>query len=356
MFDNLRKKSIKRILALSIIFMVVGFLFVVFQIPDLLTMMKGHKKFEELQVSEIKEGILVDTYTEVNFGAFLEEYEENTTTHATRTTDMYYVIWTGDDDDIDYRYMAIKVPALDVERMEVMAEAVFYGEATQPIEFSGVIKEMDKEEWKYFKEYFLEWGMTEAEMDDFLIPYYIETGALVGSNAAFVYVLLVFGLGLIVLGIICLVRSANGGSLKSMKKELEACGITEYSAETEYEAARIHGDIRISSRLIFYMNGSTPHIMPVNKLVWAYQNTTTHRTNGIKTGTTYSVVFNTMEKKSINVSVKNENMAISVLQDIQQNLPWVIVGYSDDLRGMYNKEFENFLSLRYDKVKNGQLF
>lgn len=356
MFENLKKKSIKKVLVVSIIFMAVGFLFVAFQISDLLTLMKGHKKFEELQVNEIKQNIIVDTTTEINFGAFLEEYEENTSTHVTRTTDMYYVIWTGDMDDIEYRYMAIKVPASDIPRMDAMAEVSFYGETSEPIHFSGTIKKMNNEEWRYFKEYFEEWGMTEEDMEAFLIPYYIEAGALVGSDATFVYVLLVFGLVLMAMGVIFLVTTANGSTLKSIKKELEDCGITEDSAEAEYEEARIYDDMRIGNRLIFYMNGSTPHVMPIDKLVWAYQNTTTHRTNGIKTGTTYSVVLSTIEKKTISVSVPSENIAIDALQDIKQNLPWAIVGYSDDLRKMYNKEFENFLGLHYNKVKNGQFY
>lgn len=141
-----------------------------------------------------------------------------------------------------------------------------------------------------------------------------------------------------------------------LKKELETLGITEDSAEMEYENARIYGDIRISNRMLFYMMGSTPHVVLNDKLVWAYQNTTTHRTNGIKTGTTYSVVLNTMDKKSMNISVKNENTALSVLQDIQQNIPWVVVGYSDDLRYMYQKDFANFLELLYNKVKAEQQF
>ena len=141
-----------------------------------------------------------------------------------------------------------------------------------------------------------------------------------------------------------------------LKKELETLGITEDSAEMEYENARIYGDIRISNRMLFYMMGSTPHVVLNDKLVWAYQNTTTHRTNGIKTGTTYAVVLSTMDKKSVNISVKNENTALSVLQDIKQNMPWVVVGYSDELKHMYQRDFANFLELLYNMVKAEQQF
>ena len=356
MFENLRKKSIKKVLAIVIILIIVGFLFVAFQVPSVLAMAKGHTKFEDLRVDEIKENIIVDTYTEVNFGAFLEEYEENTKTHMTRTTDMYYIIWTGDMDDLDFRYMGIKVPASYLAQMDAMAEATFNEEFTNPIEFSGAIKKMDKEELRYFEEYFLEWGLTEEEFGDYLLPYYIDTGALVGSDAGFIYFLLVFGLILMTIGVCILIFTMKGGSLKTLKKELEVCGITEETADMEYENARIYGDVRIGKRLTFYMVGSHPHVMLNEKIVWSYQHTTTHRTNGIKTGTTYAVVLCTNEKKSAHASVANENIALSVLQDIKQNMPWVVVGYSDDLRNMYNKDFANFLELLYNKARNGQDF
>ncbi len=356
MFENLRKKSIKKIMLIVILLIVVGFLFSAFQIPSLIALMKGHEKFESLAPNEIKENIIVDATIDVNFGAFMEEYEENTKTHVTRTTDMYYVIWTGEEDDMDYRYMAIKVPESYIAEMDAMADATYNYEYVEPISFSGAIKEMDSQELQYFEEYFLESGFTREELDDYIIPYFIDQGSMVGSNAVMVYVLLVFGLILMVIGVCILVSTMKGGSLKALKKELEACGITEDGADMEYENARIYGDVRIGNRLTFYMSGSHPHVILNEKIVWAYQHTTTHRTNGIKTGTTYAVVLSTTEKKSTHVSVANENMALSVLQDIKQNMPWVVVGYSDELRNMYNQDFANFLELLYNKVKSGQQF
>lgn len=354
MLEALRKKSIKKILPLVIILWIGGLLCAGLEISNLLAVIKGPVKFESLEVDEIKEKVIVDATIEVNFGAFLEEYEENTKTHETRTTDMYYVIWTGDDDAVDYRYMGIKVPSYYVFRMDQMTEATYNGEIAETIEFSGAIKKMDTEEFDYLKEYFLMMDFTEEELPEYIIPYYIDCGALVGGAATTVYVIFGLGLVLIALGVIILIRAIKGGSLKKFKKELEALGISEDSADVEYENARVFGDIRIGSRLTFYMIGSAPHVLLNDKLVWAYQHTTTHRTNGIKTGTTYAVVLATSEKKITNIPVKNESASISVLSDIQQYMPWVVLGYSDELRNLYNKDMANFLEIVYNKVKNGQ--
>lgn len=357
MFEQLKKNSIKKSLAPAIILLVIGLLLAGVQLPNLMALLKGHQQFEELTPYEIKDKTIVDVNLSVNLGAFIEEWEENTTTHVTRTTDMWYVIWTGDEDDIDYRFMGIKVPASEISKMDAMCDAYYYDEYFEPIQYSGTIQKMDKEEYSYFKEFFLESGMTEAELEDWILPYYINVGALTGGAAVTVWVFVAMGLVLIAIGVIILVSAMTGNKLKTMKKELEALGISESEAEYEYESSPdfYNGtEIRIGRRLIFYMMGSTPHVLLKDKLVWAYQNTTTHRTNGIKTGTTYSVVLNTIEKKSMHLSVASEAQAMNILQYINQDMPWVVVGYSDDIRRLYNGDFQNFLQMHYYKVKNGQ--
>ena len=356
MLEGLRKKSIKKILPVVIILWILGLLCSGLEISNLLAVTKAPVKFESLEVEEIKENVIVNATIDVNFGAFLEEYEENTSTHQTRTTDMYYVIWTGDDDAVDYRYMGIKVPDYYIFRMDQMTEATFNGEIVEPIEYSGAIKKMDEEEFDYLKEYFLLMDFTEEELPEYIIPYYIDCGALVGGAATTVYVIFGLGLVLIALGVIILINAVKGGSLKKFKKELETLGISEDSADIEYENARVFGDIRIGSRLTFYMIGSRPHVVMNDAIVWAYTHTTTHRTNGIKTGTTYAVVLATNEKKVMNIPVKNESVCLSVLDDMQKYMPWVVLGYSDELRNLYNKDMANFLEIVYNKVKNGQQF
>ena len=164
MVEALRKKSIKKILPWVIILWVLGLLCSGLEISNLLAVTKAPVRFESLAVEEIQENVIVDATIDVNFGAFLEEYEENTKTHTTRTTDMYYVIWTGDDDVVDYRYMGIKVPDYYIFRMDQMTEATYNGELVEAIEFSGAIKKMDEEEFDYLKEYFLMMDFTEEEL------------------------------------------------------------------------------------------------------------------------------------------------------------------------------------------------
>ena len=220
--------------------------------------------------------------------------------------------------------MGIKVPASDADVMDAMAEAC------------------------YNEEYFdttMEYAGT--------LPYYIDEGALVGGAAVFPYLLTGIGAALVWGAIVFFILLLCGSGLKAIKKELADAGITESEAELEYGDAKVfakNNDVRIGRRLLFYMSGSKAHIIPKDKIVWAYMKTTTHRTNGIKTGTTYEVAVYTYGKKSVLISVNKEKVALEILQYIGDTMPWVVVGYSDDLNRLFCGNYSEFLELRYNSA------
>lgn len=351
MLEKLKKKSTKKMVPLVIILVVIGLVLVGIEFSNFKSLLKGHVTFETLEPDEINGDLIVDASIDVNFGAFMEEYEENTKTHATRTTDLYYIIWTGNEDSEDYKYMGIKVPAKDEREMEAMAEATYNYEYSDPISYSGAINKMTSEEYEYFKDYFLESGWTEEEIEEYTLPYYISVGALTGGAASSVYVILALGVILIIAAVIALLYALTGGSLKGFKKQIEETGLGETDTEYEYEGAKLFykkNDFRIGKRLTFYMTGSKPQLIMNDQIMWAYQQNTTHRTNGIKTGTTYQILIYSVNSKKIDrVDVPNENIGKEVLQYINETMPRAIVGYSDELMNLYRKNYQEFLKLRY---------
>lgn len=358
MFEKLKKRNIMKSLLSVILLVGIGIALIAVEFSNFKSLMNGHVKFESLAPEEINEDLIVDASITANFGAFIEEYEENTKTHVTRTTSLYYIIWTGDEDAEDFRYMGIKVPVADESAMEAMAEASYYGEYSDPIEYSGAINKMTDEEYGYFKDCFLESGFTEEEIEDYTLPYYIHVGALTGGAAVSVYVIFGIGVLLVLIGLIRLAMALSGSGLKTIKKELAAAGFAESDAEYEYESAKAFdkkGDIRIGRRITFFMIGSKPHAIANEKIVWAYQNTTTHRTNGIKTGTTYAVALNTYEKKTYQIAVDKESVAQEILQYMNETMPWAVVGYNDDIKKLYNKDYQGFLDLRYNQARQEQI-
>ncbi|MGN1180230.1 MAG: DUF6709 family protein [Suilimivivens sp.] len=351
MLEKLKKKSVKKILPSVIILAVIGLVLIGVEFSNLKSLMRGHVKFETLEPDEINEDLIVDASIDVNFGAFIEEYEENTKTHTTRTTNLYYVIWTGDEDSEDYKYMGIKVSADDEKKMEAMAEATYNYEYSEPIRYSGAINRMSSEEYGYFKDYFLESGWTEEEVEEYTLPYYISVGALTGGAASSVYVIFALGVILILAGLITLIYIMAGGGLTAFKKQIENSGLSEADVEYEYESARIFNkgnDLRIGKRLTFFMGGSKPQLVVNDQIIWAYQQNTTHRTNGIKTGTSYQIlVYQLNSKRTTGINIPNETVGGEILKHMNDIMPRAVVGYSDELMKLYRKNYQDFLQLRY---------
>ena len=360
MLEKLKKKSIMKTLPTVIIMLAVGIGLILLEFSNVKSLMRGHVEFESLAPEEINGDLIVDVTLYDNFGCYMEQYEENTKTHTRRTTDLYYVIWTGDDDAEDFRYMGIKVPVSDEKAMEDMAEATYYGDAyPEPLRYSGAINKMTAEEYKYFAEYFEGSDISEDEMDDWTLPYYINVGALTGGAATSAWVIAGIGVVVVLIAVILLVLALTGSKLKAFKKELAETGIDESSVDYEYENAVVFhagSDLRVGRRLTFFVVGSKPHVIANDKLVWAYQSTTTHRTNGIKTGTTYAVMLRTLDKKSFVVSVSKEAQAQEALQYIAEHIPGAVVGYDDNLNKMFQKDFQNFLQLKYNQREQNDSF
>ncbi len=351
MLAELKKKSIMRAIPLVLLFVIAGGVLFAAEFSNIRSLLRGHVKFETLLPDEINGDLIVEASINTNFGAYMEEYSKNTKTNVTRTTDIYYVIWTGDDDSEDYKYMGIKVPASYGGQMDRMAEATYNYEMSDTIHFTGAVNKMSSEEYQYFREYFQESDWTDEEIDEYTLPYYISVGALTGGAATSAYVIFGIGIALIVFGVIILLYALSGGDVKAFQKEAATLGMSEMELEAEYAGARVmiqKDNLRIGRRLIFYMTGRRTRVIVNDKIVWAYQQSTTHRTNGIKTGTTYEIlVYLLNEKKARRINMPGEEKAGEVLQYMYDNIPTAVVGYTDELLSLFNKDYQGFLNLRY---------
>lgn len=202
---NKQKQDLGGLMLPGILLFLLGLFFIVPVIGDLGLALQGPVDFASLQPHEIVDGMYVEATLDANFGCFAEEYEENEETHKVRTTDLYYVIWTGDEYAEDWRYMGIKVDDSQMEAMEMMAEETYnYGCAETPLVYTGKIFKMTPTEYTYFEEYFLESDFTAEEIEAATIPYCIRTSYtadwIYSTIGAGVF-LAVIGIGLFVIGV-----------------------------------------------------------------------------------------------------------------------------------------------------------
>ena len=347
MFESLKKKSLKNSLVLTIILAVIGVALAVYFAVGTWYVITGYVSFVDLKPNQISNQWVALELNE-NWGSFVETKETDSKTHISRTINLYYVILTGNEYSIDFRYMAVNVPADYEKRMNQMANNGY----SDPIFLSGRIRKMDDDVYRYFKEYMMDGGLTEEQFEQYTLPYYIkvypdEQLENVCTVAAFL-----FGLFLIILAVIRLVKALNGSYLKKLKADIASIGVNEFTAESDWNAAaEICNGVKVGRLFTYYMEGSKPRAIPNTKILWCYQNTTTHRTNGIKTGTTYSVmIWIDGCKNASNIGMPNEATAQAMLQRFGAQFPWIVLGYSDDLRRMFHNDRARFLQLRYNTV------
>lgn len=367
MFETLKKKALKTTLAGSIVMILIGIGLLVFMGQNAFYGLVGYATFENLEPNQIIWGQMVDVELTLNFDYYIEEYEKNTNTGRTTTTDYYYVIMTGDDYSEDVRLMTIKVPATYRSAMEKMCENTYAGYYSDPLYFYGRIRRLNNEEYNYFKEfmgYFLfgeenytDYSAEDQELfDETTLRYYIDVVDNKLATDVIAYVVSAGGLALLIWGIIRIVKAANGSTLKSLRNTIAAEGCSEASVESDYNAAQSYTkneSIKVGRLFTYYMSGSIPKAIPNSKMLWAYQTTTTHRTNGIKTGTTYSIVIYTYgEKNPVTLSMPNEAVTQTVLERFHTTLPWVVVGFSEDIKRLFFKDRPRFLELRYNTVEH----
>lgn len=354
MFEELKKKALKSSLVLTVLFLIIGGVMTGLMATNMYHIVFGYADFEQLKPDEIKNQLV--TYDiQYNYGSFMSESEYNKNTSRTTLKYVYYMIATGDEQAEDYRYMAIKAPASYEKRMDKMADNTYNWLASEPISVTGRIQKMDDEEYGYFVEALEEAGWTQEEIEAEVIPYYINWHANPSSAKGGFIFLFALGAFFLAWGIIRIVKACTGGYLKKLKKDIANAGYNESTIESDYASAVAidkKGNTRVGRLMIYFILGADVRAVPNNKLVWAYMNTVTHRTNGIKTGTTYSVQLETQGAGTFSVGVDKQDMALSMLTRINDTLPWVVVGYSDELKALYNKNRAEFLNLRYNTCEH----
>lgn len=359
MFEELKKRSIKKALPGGIIAILIGVILLGIFCGDVLTILRGVHSYDDMttaDIEKVKGKLLVEATIDLNYGNFMEKYEENTKTGVTRTTDLYYIIL--DYDMVDYRYMALRMPPAYRRQMDAIEEATYEDVTCDPIVVTGVLRKMNSKEMEYFKDYFLESDFTEEEFNAESIPYIIDEGALVNGSEVPVWLMVGLGVLCIIGGIVIIVIAAVGGDLKKFKKDIANAKISEHQLESDFASAKTFdksGSVRIGRLGTYIMTTSIPRFLSNEQIVWAYQITTTHRTNGIKTGTSYSLNIFTYDRKCQSVAMPNEETSIAVLEYIGGNIPWAMLGYSEDLKKTFQKDYDTFLNYKYNKIDRASI-
>lgn len=269
----------------------------------------------------------------------------------------YYVIPVGEDE-----YMGVYLEKKYEDRAwQIVEDTVDYvngdreNVSSYRIPTGGMIYSMDSVERQYFHEWFTDTGYMDAEdVSLYAVDY---TYAVIpfsewnssGDIACYVFT----GLCLAV-ALFCFFWIVTGRDVAAVKKTIRQNNWNKDEIEADVLAGFDKKNVIIGRKYMLWNSGMKWNLYPVRDVVWAYQftHTTEHRLYGvIKTGTTvvYSVQFYLRNGKMKAISVKNEKEAQDILEFFVRTQPHVIVGYSDELRAICQRNFNQLVQLSNEK-------
>ncbi len=209
----------------------------------------------------------------------------------------------------------------------------------------GMVELMDGEEQAFFNEMLIESEMTDY-VDNVLI---LRTGTAPGGGSFTAYSMTAVAALLMIIAIFRIYKAFSGGYQKDIRAYCEASGNPEgtLSALEEFQATTLPlpGGIHANARWLLFTEGLNARVVDTSNVRWVYTSAVRHRTNGIPTGTTYSVVIRTADGKMYNVPVRREAEAKAVAGALFPVLPSAVFGYSDQLESLYKQNGAAFADI-----------
>jgi hypothetical protein len=90
------------------------------------------------------------------------------------------------------------------------------------------------------------------------------------------------------------------------------------------------GDLHLTPTWLVYLTSSDLKAARFDDIAWVYKLVTTRRTNGVKTGTTYSAQIWDRHGVQMIVSAK-EDVVNQMLNAVAQRAPWALAGHNAEL-------------------------
>jgi hypothetical protein len=352
MFNELKRLSMKKVTGIIILGIAAIIILSVIFGSDAYKLIKGPADLDSLSVDELN-----NTYTTGDINVLVDSFGEYYTKKDDGTEDVqsrYYIVPIGEEE-----FFALKVDKRDFKIAEkICTETYEYltgdrESLTTSMKIKGTFTDMDEETYNYYYDWFESTNLLDDNSPEAIKKVALPYVLTIDQIGAFDEITLYAGLGFIGLGLIVvlflLFKGLSGGYLSSIKKYLKANEGTLSLERLDHDFANAVQveHVRIGESFLYFFAGFYAKILNHNDIIWAYLEEVTHKTNGIKTGVTKSLIIYTRKKRKFTVSMKSAAYVNDVLKVLAQNQPHIVIGYSDDLKKCFNKDFETFVKIPY---------
>lgn len=353
MIQEIKKKSLmKSLIGAAVLFAIaIAIVFIVF--GDQVKLLTPAKNLDELTVEDLKVGMHVKGEIPyiIDYFAYLEDNGS--------TIETSYFIPMGEEGTICL--IARGTTMKNAERtMEatwnyIDNEDVAF-ESIPSFQINGVLKGLTSEDYQYFKEYTSE---LDAEDAAYIFPYGVYCGIGAGSLSNDYFWAIVVIVVIVIIGAFALYYGIAGKSVAEIEKYCKKQTDPAYALdriEQFYNMGTPVAGFRAGDEFFLAIRGTTTYFAESNQILWAYQKTTQHRTNGIPTGKTYSVLMKLANGGQLDIPMKKEAECQEALEYICKTMPYVIVGYDDDLVAMYAKNKDEMIRIVGERRAQANVF
>lgn len=359
MYQALKSKYIKKSMFLVIFLIAAGIAAIASQAKDLKVMMAPAAQpedteivqLEDLEMEDLKEGLRVEAEIPYVMDYYAYRVE------AGKIVEKQYLIIVNQE-----WYMGMILDGREMRDADELVE-IFYEylegnpyayDDVEPLKVQGTIVEITGEYEEYYRSYIAQAGFSQKESEESFLSYAIkvgeeqDTGGVESqdTNKGTVILVLVVGVFLILLAIITLVRALTGANFKKVKKYVAAAPNEEMvmqSLDRFYESTQEVSGIRVSPEYFLGTTGLTAEFCPSKDIVWVYQHVVKHSVNLIPTGKTYSIMVMTTGGERIEVLMKNKKKTEQAMEHIARTLPYIFMGYGDDIQAYYTKNRQGMI-------------
>lgn len=342
MFTEIKRKSlIKSIVGAAVLFLAaIAILLAVF--GNVFLLLTPAKSLDEITADDLREGLHVKGEVPyiVDYFAYMEDNG--------KTIETSFFIPMGEEGTICLiaRGSTMKKATATMEATWNYLDYADVDASSIPsFKVNGILKNLTREDSKFFKEYLND---LDAEDREYIFPYGIYTGLGAGTDSNDYYMAII---GVVVLIVITIFVLWYGLSARCIAEINKYC---KQQADPEYALSRIEqfynmgtpvAGFRAGDEFFLAVRGNTTYFAEADECLWAYQQTTQHKTNGIPTGKTYSVLMKLANGEQLDIPMKKEAECKEVLDYINKMMPHLLIGYDDRLVRMYAKEREEMIRI-----------
>ena len=319
-----------------------------------------------LQESELTADTLEGSYATIDVDVLVDYYAETTSDGSVESEEYLMPVYCADQTVLVGVKISGSKKIAQADAVLNSTVSVLNGSAKaldgSHLQLTGTFCAMDAQTSSYFTESLTQDGLDqENSLVDGTLPLVFEPDT-VGAQSTFNLVLYtIVSAALLAWAAVVLIRALTGSYQKEITAWCDAQSSPEGAREaldTFYRTAQPFENVRADAHFLMYDHGADSWVCPLEDVVWLYQTTTQHRTNGIPTGKTFVVTVWTLaggKARARTIGVRNEAAAREMLQHLAPCLPMALFGYRPEWLGLFRKNPDAFVAqMRAARLQQAQ--